>query len=346
MNALRVIMSRVQYSFRGFHIIVMVLFPLIVSAADDDPVVPGLVTSDNQPAVGMQNKGIPLEANIGVQIHNRITIDGNTLRPRLVRFAVRGDAKVMMNAQQVLKDTFLQKWQSEITADVDEAVEWFDQTCQLSESQKHHLWLAGQADRRQFLRRMDEVRKDCLTKGEITNQLSAELDSLRRIIDQGALGPDSFFVKALRKKLTSEQLAKYRQNHLDQLINSVVSAIDNRIPVQPEQRDALDELIHELAQLIQEESSIDGIDWLGWHDHESVHIMELKYRLSLIAEEKLKPLFNEIQWRDLQGTLEQFATYDGYYRNAYLNELNSSQLGIYRPRQRLNRPAQMVKIAK
>jgi hypothetical protein len=310
------------------------------AAADDDVVVAGFATAvDDQTTDAIRRKAIQLQ----IQFRTCVSIDGNNFRARLVRFAVAADTTTRFTEEQVLKNSFLKLWQSEMNADLDEAIEWIDQTCQLSDSQREELCLAGRADRRRFIHRVQQLRRDCLSENEITAQLSAELDSLRQIVDQGALGADSFFAKVLLKKLTNEQLGKWNQQLQDHLVESVVTAMEGQAALQPSQRKEVVQLIQKQIPLIREDVSPVPIYWSGWHVQESIQVMELKYHLSLIAEEKLQPLLNDVQWRELQSTLEEFASYDGNYRNAYLKELHSSQLVDDRLQQRLNRPVQIAR---
>jgi hypothetical protein len=169
----------------------------------------------------------------------------------------------------------------------------------LSESQKEKLTLAGEGDIRRFVDRVEEVklkyRNNEMPQGA-WNRVFLEIQPLRDVLLKNELfGSQSLFAKAARTTLTSEQAARYEKSENERLlfqhrtqIAATVARLSNYLGLRDEQRKRLTRIMLEETepQPLLNETSRDQMVGLAL--------------LSRLPEKEIKPIFDEIQWQELQ----------------------------------------------
>jgi hypothetical protein len=174
-----------------------------------------------------------------------------------------------------------------------------DRVCGLSEVQKKKLQLAGQGDIKRFFDRVDEVHKKFqLVKNDQNkfNQIWQDIQPLQTTIAAGIFDDSSIFRKTLRKTLTEEQAGRYDQVEQERRtyryrakVEFAVAMLDNGLPLTDEQR-------QKLVNLLVTETK--PPKKFGPYDYYVVMV-----QMGKLPEEKLKPLFDDLQWRMLRPQL-------------------------------------------
>lgn len=175
-----------------------------------------------------------------------------------------------------------------------------EQACGLTAGQKQKLTLAAQGDIKQFLERVQQVHAkfqpdltpDKPVPMEKVQDVLKEIQPLLPIARTGIFGPDSLFRKLLPKVLTAEQAARYQQLHDERRafrfrasILMALNELDAVAPLREAQRERLLDLLQQEIKPPRE---------FGWHDYEMVAC-----QMAAMPEAKLKPLFDDMQWRHL-----------------------------------------------
>lgn len=192
-------------------------------------------------------------------------------------------------------------------------LEGIDRVCQLSDDQRRKLQLAGRGDVKRFFDRVEdvrlkfrEVRKDQNKVGEIFQRIQP----LQQDLQAGLFGDVSLFRRVLPRILTADQFATYgkveqqrRQFHYQAKVGLAVAMLENALPMEDEQRQKLKRLI--LAETKPPKR-------FSPHDYHVVLV-----QLAKISEAKLKPIFDDDQWKQMsrqkaqmQG-MEQFLKQQG-----------------------------------
>jgi hypothetical protein len=190
-----------------------------------------------------------------------------------------------------------------------------DRGYSLTDAQKTKLELAGRGDIKRFFEAVDEKRRRFRTVQTDQQKFMAfyqELQPLQRRMNAAAMfGDGSFFSKALLKTLDGKQAVRYEESLRERqrfrhrsLTNLVVATIDNGAGLTADQR-------RRLLKLVQEETR--PPKQTGPYDYQVVML-----QLAKLPEEKVKPIFNEAQWR-LVGT---------YFANARGMEPTLVQSGV------------------
>lgn len=182
-------------------------------------------------------------------------------------------------------------------------VEDVDRTCGLTPVQKKKLLLAGRGDIKRFFDKVDEVRKK-FTKDKNFNfqnqfqQVWQEIQPLQTTFNAGLFGADSIYGKAIHATLTPEQAEKHEKVVRDRLhyrywarVDLAMELLNNEVGFTDDQRRQLVKLLHEETRPPRK---------LGQNDYYVV-----LYQLSRIPEAKLKPVFEDVQWRFLKRQLDQ-----------------------------------------
>lgn len=182
-------------------------------------------------------------------------------------------------------------------------VEDVDRTCGLTPVQKKKLILAGRGDIKRFFDRVDEVRKK-FTKDKNFNfqnqfqQVWQEIQPLQTTFNAGLFGSDSIYGKAIHATLTPEQAEKHERVVTDRLhyrywarVDLAMELLNNEVGFTDDQRKQLVKLLHDETKPPRK---------MGQNDYYVV-----LYQLSRIPEAKIKPVFEDIQWRFLKRQLDQ-----------------------------------------
>jgi hypothetical protein len=167
--------------------------------------------------------------------------------------------------------------------------------CDLSDPQKSKLLLAGQGDIKRYFDKVDEKRRkfqEVKTDMNKFAELQQELQPLRAEMSASIFGANSIFAKTVPKTLSADQAEKYEQVTREKKlfrhrakIALVIATLDNSLGMTTEQRRNLEKLLVEETQPPRESSQYD--------------FYVILYQATLIPEERLKPIFDETQWKAL-----------------------------------------------
>ena len=253
----------------------------IVRASDDDIIVERVSDGEN---------GGVIRVKLGVLVQgNGLGQDFND---------VQFERKIFTN------DGNAERGASRITRDLKSAIARIDQACQLTDAQKEKLDLAGRADRKRFLDRVEGAREFGRKWKVTTRTLQMEMQSLQRQAEDGLLGPDSFFAKTMPFVLTPQQLTACQHSGREAFVESMLTEIETKVELQPSQRESL-------AKLMREQVQGPVVFWASEGSNSDNDIREMRHRFALVAEEKVKPLLNEVQWENLKPMLEYSRRFDG-----------------------------------
>jgi hypothetical protein len=174
-----------------------------------------------------------------------------------------------------------------------------DRLCGVTEAQKKKLQLAGRGDIKRFFDRVDETkRKFQVAQNNQFNNIWQEIQPLQTELNSGLFGDDSFFAKTVKRTLNAEQAAKFenavRRRSLVRYQATVVwcvAQLDRSVGLSDEQRRRLVELLVKETQPPKR---------FGQNDY-----WFMMLQASKLPESKIKPIFDDIQWRILQRQLMQ-----------------------------------------
>ena len=171
----------------------------------------------------------------------------------------------------------------------------------LTEAQQSKLMLAAQCEAKQFSNEVDALRqKYNSTTGDIIGQqiVVKQAQALQKK-RQTLFGPDSFSSKVMARTVTGEQLSKYQAALEDRLrirhrsnIEGAIRDIERQVVIKIAQHEALVELL--ISEIPPPKST---------HDYDETMV---KYQLSRIFEQKLRPVFEEDQWPQVRQILDGF----------------------------------------
>lgn len=180
-----------------------------------------------------------------------------------------------------------------------------DRACQLTESQRKKLLLAGRGDMVQFYEQVEVVRKKFLLvrkDQQKFNEIWQDISPLQMKFQAGLFGDDSFYHKTLRNMLKGDQLSKYSQVDGERRtfqyrakVELVVAMLENAIPLRDEQRQKLITLVLDETKPPRRFGQQQDYYLVMWN-------------ISKIPEKSLKPLFNDAEWKILN---QQFAQVRG-----------------------------------
>ncbi|MDB5392036.1 MAG: hypothetical protein JWM11_7682 [Planctomycetaceae bacterium] len=186
---------------------------------------------------------------------------------------------------------------TQLTLRIDE----LDRACGLTEIQKKKLYLAGQGDIKRLFDDMLVIRKkfDKLRNDQnAINQIFQEINPLQNRISAGIFRSESFYQKSVLKTLGPDQAAKLAELDLDRRtfryhakILLALTLLDVGVPMRDEQR-------QQLVKLLQEETR--PPKRFGQFDYQVVLL-----QLSKLPEEKIKPIFDENQWKAMGTQFQQ-----------------------------------------
>jgi hypothetical protein len=175
-------------------------------------------------------------------------------------------------------------------------VEAIDHVCGLTEAQITKLQLAGQGDLKRFLDDVSVARKKFMKvrrNRNAFNNIWQEIQPLQARINAGLYGESSFFRKVLRRSLTEEQSSRYEESEWERRqfryhakLALVVAMMERSMPLRAEQRE-------QFINMLKEETTTPKA--FGQYDYYVV-----LYQLNRIPDKKLKPIFDEAQWKVLK----------------------------------------------
>jgi hypothetical protein len=197
-------------------------------------------------------------------------------------------------------------------------IEDVDRTCGLTDAQKLKLELAGKGDVKHLYdrvaekkRKFQEVKND---RNKIGN-IYSEIQPLQNSFNSGPFDEGSIFFKAIISTLDDAQKVKYEKTLSDRRlfryrakIDLTVAFLDNAVGFKADQR-------KQLAELLLTETKPPRR--YGQYDYYVV-----MWQASHLPEAKLKPLFDETQWKLLNRQFTQVKGMEPFLKqNGYLEDL-------------------------
>ena len=183
-----------------------------------------------------------------------------------------------------------------------------NRVCDLTEEQQKKLTLAARGDMKRFFDQVEEVRRKFLkVKNDPNgfNNVWQEISPLQQKLSAGLFGDSSLFAKTIRKTLTEEQQAKYqavveerRKFRYRAAIEVSLHTLSNTVALRHDQHEAL-------LKLLVEETRPPLV--FGQYDN---HVV--MYGMSTLSAAKLKPLFDDRQWKLMQQQFTQARGMESY----------------------------------
>ena len=183
---------------------------------------------------------------------------------------------------------------------------------QLSEPQKKKLLLAGRGDLKRLMDQVELKRKEFQLVRNDQNkfmEFHQTLQSLQMALQTGPFGDDaSIFSKTIKKTLDSDQTSRYaevlkarREYRYRAKLDLVVAMLDNTIGLKSDQR-------KQLVALLRKETR--PPKKFGTYDSQVVLL-----QLSKLDESKVKPLFDDSQWRAMKRQLDNAKGMEQFIQN-------------------------------
>lgn len=180
-------------------------------------------------------------------------------------------------------------------------IDFVDKAVGLTEVQKKKLLLAGRGDIKRFFDRVDEKRRRFLSVKRDQNNINEifqEIQPLQVEMQGEHFGDGSFFAKTLARSLTDDQQAKFDKAMRERMqfryrakVELAVAILDNAVGFTADQRKKFVDLIVNETKAPKR---------FGQYDYYVV-----LYQAARIPEAKLKPIFDENQWKILSRQIEQ-----------------------------------------
>lgn len=180
-------------------------------------------------------------------------------------------------------------------------IDFVDKACGLTESQKKKLQLAGRGDIKRFFDRVDEKRRKFLSVKRDQNNINEifqEIQPLQFEIQGEHFGDGSFFSKTLVRTLSTDQTAMYNKAMRERMqfryrakVELAVAILDNAVGFTADQRKKFVDLVVKETEAPRR---------FGQYDYYVV-----LYQTAQIPEAKLKPIFDDNQWKILSRQIQQ-----------------------------------------
>jgi hypothetical protein len=175
-------------------------------------------------------------------------------------------------------------------------VEAIDHICGLTEEEAAKLELAGQGDIKRFYDDVVVLRAKFMKvrrNRNAFNEIYQEIQPVKARLDAGLFKQGSFFDKVLNRMLNEQQSSEYdqaewerRQFRYHAKLELAIAMIERTMPLRAEQRERL-------IQVLKEETQPPKA--FGQYDYYFV-----LYQLRRVPPPKLKPIFDEAQWKVFQ----------------------------------------------
>jgi hypothetical protein len=180
-------------------------------------------------------------------------------------------------------------------------VEDLERNCGLTPVQKKKLLLAGRGDIKRFFDRVEDIRKKFDKVKNDQNQFGLmwqDIQTLQTAFQAGVFDEESIFAKAVKATLSSEQVVEQEKVARDRLlyrywarVDLAMELLNNSVGFTDEQRQRLVKVLAEGTRPPRR---------LGQNDYYAV-----LYLLATLPEAKVKPIFDDVQYRSLRRQLDQ-----------------------------------------
>jgi len=173
-------------------------------------------------------------------------------------------------------------------------IDELERLCKLTVAQREKLKRAATIDTRRFLADLEAMRQRCAeldqNDPQVLNQIWPQIQPLRDRFASGLYNEGSFFAKVRRQTLTPEQAASYRAEVIERRelrrradVAMTLMMVEEKVPLTDAQHAKLAEILLETGREIRTTHQLKT--WM------------LMIQLSKLPEERVKPLFDERQWR-------------------------------------------------
>jgi hypothetical protein len=192
-------------------------------------------------------------------------------------------------------------------------IDEINRVCGINDLQKKKLLLAGRGDIKRFFDRVEEAkRRYVLVANDQNHNIWEDIQPLQSALNAGIFVEDSIFAKTVNKTLNEEQsaLLSAQETHRNQnryavTIDWFIAHIDKGLGLRATQRKRLAELLKETRPPRR----------FGSGDY-----YYLMYRAAQVDEEKVKPIFDDIQWKIFSTQLNQARGMQQWLKNNGLLE--------------------------
>ena len=195
-------------------------------------------------------------------------------------------------------------------------LEELDRACTLTDPQKAKIRLAGKGDVKRFFDIYDEKRRKfqlLKTNQGNVNEIFREIAPLQQMLASGAFGRGSIFEKTVKATLSAEQVARFDEVGRDRRaaryrarVDLVVAMVDNSVGLTADQR-------RRFADVLGAETKAPART--GQYEYYLV-----MYLAAQLPEEKLRPIFDDVQWKVVGQMLNQAKGYQSFLRTNGLLE--------------------------
>jgi len=183
-----------------------------------------------------------------------------------------------------------------------------DRIVKLADGERQKLELAGRGDIKRYFEEVEVLRgrfRTLRTDREKINDIWKEIQPLQLKLAAGLFGEGSIFRKSLGRTLTPEKAARYDETHRARRafrhraeVEWLVTMLDNVMPLNDDQRAQLIALFLEKTRPPR-----------SFGDYDPYIIL---WQVSLIPDDQLKPIFDEVQWQVLN---QQFTNMKGAWQH-------------------------------
>jgi hypothetical protein len=201
-------------------------------------------------------------------------------------------------------------------------VDELDRACGLTEAQKKKLRLAGLGDAKRFFDAYDEHKRKFQTVKNDPNRINEvlqEIQPLQASMNSGLFGEGSIFSKTVGKTLEPPQVERYekvarekRTYRYRARVELAVNILDGYVGMTADQRRRLTDVL--VAETKPPKK-------FGRYDYQVVVLQASK-----LPEAKLRPIFDDTQWRKVRRQLDGVKGQEMYLRtNGFLPDSGDSK---------------------
>jgi hypothetical protein len=202
---------------------------------------------------------------------------------------------------------------SRLESTLSQRVEDVERACGLSAAQKKKLEVAGRGEIKRFFDRVEETRRKIRNlqgpwDNVRVNAIWHEAQPLQQALAVTWFDEQSLFCKALHHTLSAEQTSRYEQEIRDRAVFHYRATISWAAVMLAWNLGWSDDQRQRFEKLLIEETRAPK----KFHPHEYNVLM---YLASRIPEAKIKPIFDELQWRLLRPQLMQAKNLENWLKN-------------------------------
>jgi len=187
----------------------------------------------------------------------------------------------------------------------------------IGEAQREKLRLAARGDTKRFFDLMEEKRKRFQLVKDDQNKLNEfrqELRPLMTFVNNGPFGPGSILGKTIKTTLAADQAAALEEARRVRMQFRHRARLDLMVTMMGESLGLTDGQHRRLVDLLVAETKPTG----RFGQYKQYEIYLFMYRAALLPEAKLRPIFDDAQWRSVSRSLGMAKGYENFLRTAGL----------------------------